>query len=303
MFIRLEAKQSEANWRAYNKPMKTEDTGIKDFKTALSNKTVLVTGASRGIGKAIAIAFARQGARLAICGRDGERLKNTVSEIEAAGGTALSAVVDLLDEQAICQYLASLKKEMAPVQVLINNAGIYRTAAVDGHSSQVWREVLDTNLNAPFIFCRELIAQMVKSGWGRIINISSISGKSGEIYGAAYSASKFGLIGLTEALALELASTGVTVNALCPGWVKTDMAINQLSDPDYTQQMSVTALGKTDAAEAATRLEPMEIARLSVPQMRFIEAEEVADLALYLASDSARGITGQSINICGGMSI
>lgn len=287
--------------------MNVAEDGIKDFKT-LAGKVVLVTGASRGIGKAIAIAFARQGARLAVCARDLERLNQTVSDIKALGADVYSAAVDVLDEAAISTFLAGLKTNFGKIEVLINNAGIYKTLPVNGHSSAEWQQIINTNLSAPFFFCRETAPEMASAGWGRIINISSISGKHGEIYGSAYSASKAGLIGLTQSLALELASSGVTVNAVCPGWVKTDMAVNQLSDPAYRDLISVTVQGEGSTGQASDSSAPsieesIEIARLSVPQMRFIEAEEVANLVLYLASEQARGITGQAINICGGMSI
>jgi ketoreductase len=132
---------------------------------------------------------------------------------------------------------------------------------------------------------------MIGKAWGRIVNISSVSGKTAEAYGAAYSASKFGIIGLTQALALEVAKSGITVNAICPGWVRTDMAIEQLQDPKWC------GLNEIDQSQS------VEIARLSIPQNRFLESEEVADLALFLCSNQARSITGQAINICGGLSL
>jgi ketoreductase len=132
---------------------------------------------------------------------------------------------------------------------------------------------------------------MVERGWGRIINISSISGKTAEIWGSAYSASKFGMIGLTQALALEVARHNITVNAVCPGWVLTEMATEQLQDPQYCE------LTGSDPKDAIAN------AAYSVPQQRMIEPEEVAALVAFLASDRARGITGQAINICGGLSL
>ena len=132
---------------------------------------------------------------------------------------------------------------------------------------------------------------MIERNWGRIINISSISGKVAEAFGAAYSASKFAIIGLTQSMALEAAKHAITVNAICPGWVDTKMAGDQLSDDNY---LSLTEQEPSQA---------LEIARLSVPQMRFIAPEEVASLVVYLCSEQARGITGQAINICGGLSL
>lgn len=262
---------------------------IEEFKANLANRVVLVTGASRGIGKAIALAFARQECRIVIMARDSERLASTAFAVANSGAEVLSQALDIGDEQAVLAGLEVVRQKFGRVDVLVNNAGIYKTSPVVGHSGALWHEIINVNLTAAFILCRELAQPMVSSGWGRIINISSISGKHAEIHGAAYSASKFGLIGLTQALALELAASCVTVNAICPGWVNTDMARGQLADPEWCKLNSVNSE------------ESMEIARLSVPQMRFVEPEEVADLAIYLCGDPARGITGQAINICGGM--
>ena len=263
--------------------------GIKNSQNGLSGKVTLVTGGSRGIGFAIAAAFASQGARVIIQARQSETLAHALSLLQAAGGNVTGQVVDVsIEEQAITS-IGDVIAQFGSIDVLINNAGIYKTAPVEGHASSLWDETMAINLRAPFIYCREVLVGMKKSGWGRIINISSISGKHAEIHGAAYSASKFALIGLTQSLALELAASGVTVNAICPGWVATDLAKSQLSDPEWCKLNSV------DPQES------MELATLAVPQLRFIESDEVADLAVYLASESGRGITGQAINICGGM--
>ncbi len=275
---------------------------LKDFKTEFAGKVVLVTGASRGIGRAIALAFASCGARVAVCSSNSVHLAKLESELKDLGASYFARVVDVKDESAVCHYLTELKQQFGAVQILVNNAGIFKTASVAGHSSEDWKEILQTNLDSAFYFCRELIPDFEQAGWGRIVNISSISGRRGEAHGAAYSASKFGLIGLTESLALELAHTGVTVNAVCPGWVRTDMSVAQLHDPAYRANVEVL-----ESAEQTSRIpsedESVEIARMSVPQQRFIEPEEVAELVLYLSSQAAQGITGQSINICGGMSI
>ncbi len=269
--------------------MANTKTDLKDFKTDLFGKVVLVTGASRGIGRAIALAFAERGARLVIQARSRERLESVASEIRALGAEALSQTLDVKDEDAVTDSLAEVRKKFGSVQILVNNAGIYHTVPLAGHPSSLWNEIINTNLTSAFVYSREVAPAMVSSAWGRIINISSISGKRAEIHGAAYSASKFALIGLSQSLALEFANAGITVNAICPGWVNTEMALGQLADPDWCKLNSVNAE------------ESMEIARLSVPLMRFIEPEEVADLAVYLASDAGRGITGQAINVCGGM--
>lgn len=262
---------------------------LKEAKSSLAGKVVLVTGASRGIGKSIAQAFARQECRLVIMARNKDKLIEAAKELRVYGSEVLTQAVDLANEKALLTALEEVRTSFGNVDVLVNNAGVYKSSPVIAHPSELWHEIMAINLSAAFVLCRELAQAMIDSGWGRIINISSISGKQAEIHGAAYSASKFGLIALTQSLALELASKNITVNAICPGWVNTDMARQQLTDEDWCKLNAVSSD------------ESLLIAKLSVPQLRFVEPEEVAHLALYLASDSAQGITGQAINICGGM--
>src|SRR5262249_41921101 len=184
-----------------------------------------------------------------------------------------------------------VKERLGTPDILVNNAGIYKTEPVRGHSLEIWQEIIDINLTGALLTSRCVLDGMIEKGWGRIINISSISGKSGEAFGAAYSASKYGLIGLSQSMALEVARYGITVNAVCPGWVSTEMAVEQLTDQRWCK------LNSLEPSESE------EIARLSVPQERFISPEEVAELVAYLCTDSARGITGQAMNICGGMAL
>src|SRR5579885_470929 len=233
----------------------------------LLERCALVTGASRGIGKAIAIELARMGAGLMLVARNETHLNNVRSEIERMGGTAVILAVDLAKEESWQILQRRLAEEKTHIDILINNAGIYTTDYIDvdqtpgwdSASSQAWQQTLAVNLTAPFQLCRILAPDMVQKGWGRIVNISSIAGKKAETFGSAYSASKFGLIGLTQSLALELARHGVTVNAVCPGWVETDMAKDQINDPEWCR------LNNIDLEES------LDIARLSVPQMRFIQ--------------------------------
>ncbi len=254
---------------------------------------MLITGASRGIGRACALAFGQLGADLALLSRSAERLSALKAELttNTPDLCVIDSALDVSQSELLKDCLNQVKEKLGGVDILVNNAGVYLTDPVDGHDLDTWRRTIETNLTSAMVASSSVIKEMVAQKWGRVINISSISGKAGEAYGAAYSASKFGLIGLTQSMALEVARFGVTVNAVCPGWVATDMAFGQINDPQWC------ALNNIEPADS------LDIARLSVPQERFIEPSEVASLVVYLATEEARGITGQAINICGGLSI
>jgi NAD(P)-dependent dehydrogenase (short-subunit alcohol dehydrogenase family) len=259
----------------------------------LDGKTAIVTGGSKGIGLAIAQRLCELGANVAICGRDTAGLEKAAEALQTVSGSKVIAqVCDVRNAQSVEDFVGAVKKAFGgKLEILVNNAGIYRTEPVEKHSLPVWEEVLQTNLTGCMLFCRAVLSTMIEQKTGRIINISSVSGRTGEIWASAYSASKFGMIGFTQSLALESAAHGITVNAVCPGWVATDMSIKQLEDPDWCK------LNSLDSQDAKSN------ACFAIPQNRFIEPDEVAGLVAYLASDDARGITGQSINICGGLSL
>lgn len=256
---------------------------------------MLITGASRGIGAAIAEAFARGGADLLLLAFNEDRLQAKASELASLypNSKITSRAVDLSQPEKAEQTLREIQASAGAVHIVVNNAGIYRTASVAGHDLRLWQETMDTNLTSALLTMSIFLPPMLEAGWGRVINISSISGQTAEAHGSAYSASKFAMIGLSQAAALETANKGVTVNAVCPGWVRTDLAVKQIESPQWRE-----LTGMPGSAE-----DSMDFTLLSVPQERFIEASEVAELVTYLASESARGITGQAINICGGLSI
>jgi NAD(P)-dependent dehydrogenase (short-subunit alcohol dehydrogenase family) len=256
-----------------------------------SGRVALVTGGSRGIGKAIALELARHGASVAICARTESQLNAAEEELKSIGQPFIAASCDVREETAVGNLVNRVNNELGAIDILVNNAGIYRTEAVAQHSLATWEDTLKTNLTSAMLFSKGVLKNMIVKQSGRIINISSISGRTGEIWGSAYSASKFGMIGLTQSLALEVAKDNITVNAICPGWVATEMATSQLTDPVYCNMTGTTP------DEAVTN------ACFSIPQNRMIEPDEVAALVVFLASDAARGITGQSINICGGLSL
>lgn len=260
-------------------------------KKESGRRIAFITGASRGIGRAIAERLAQDGYDIALFARSQDLLARLESDLRDLNVTAQAFPVDVSDCEKFSTALQAARETLGAPQVLVNNAGIYYTQAVESHSIDLFREVLETNLTSALNACRFVVSDMKKLGWGRIVNISSISGKVAEAFGAAYSASKFGMIGLTQSLALETAEYGITVNAVCPGWVATEMARAQLNDEAWCK------LNQLEVSQSE------EIARLSVPQKRLIQPEEVAHLVSFLCSENARGITGQSINICGGLSL
>jgi len=286
----LKTPQGKKQASPDDQSLSQKQTFIPDL---FKGKKVLVTGASRGIGRACALSFAGLGADLGLLSLRAEGL-NTLKEDLLHISPDLFIVqeaIDVMQAEQLKVCVDNVKKSLGGIDILINNAGIYITEEANGHSLETWQKTMDTNLTSAMVTCSVVLADMVAQGWGRIINISSMSGKVGEAYGSAYSASKFGLIGLTQSIALEVAAAGVTANAVCPGWVATDMAFDQIQDSKWC---------------GLNQIEPndsMDIARFSVPQQRFIDAAEVAALVTYLASDAARGITGQAINICGGLSV
>lgn len=254
------------------------------FKIDLSKKVVAITGASQGIGKAISEIFSETGAKVILLSRNEEKLIAVVAGLKPAT-TAQYFALDVTNLAEVEKVF----KEIGHIDILINNAGIYFTSSVMEMNIKKWKELLETNLNGAMYCTKAVLKRMKQNKWGRIINIASVSGKVGDAYSSAYNASKFALIGFTQALAQEVARDNITVNAICPGWVETEMAENILHDEKYASlhKIPINDL-KTSSLEA-------------VPIGRYIHPREVGYLALYLASDYAGAITGQSINICGGL--
>jgi len=259
----------------------------KDHHT-LEGKVALVTGGSRGIGHAIALTLAQQGATVAVASRSEEQIKNVAQEINTlTGKESFALVCDVSDSKSVQAMFSTLRNDLKlEVDILVNNAGIAESATIANTSDELWTRQLAINLSGTFFCTRGAVPAMVSKGWGRIINIASIAGKTGAPYTTAYSASKHGVLGLTRSVALELANTGVTVNAICPGYVETEMVSRGVD-------RIATKTGRS--AE-----ETLELLRKMNPQNRFVTVDEVAAMALLLASDDGRGINGQAINIDGG---
>lgn len=244
----------------------------------LTGKTALITGGGRGIGRAIALLFAQHGARVAVAARTREQVETVAHEI---GANAVALVCDVSNPQQVAEIFTDIKPD-----ILVNNAGIAESATFVSTTDEMWHRHLAINLSGTFYCTRAALPAMLERGWGRIINIASIAAKTGAPYIAAYAASKHGVLGLTRSLALEVAARGITVNAICPGYVDTEMTSRGVEN--------ITARTGRSAEEALDVLKKMS------PQNRLTTPEEVAALALLLASDEGRGINGQGINIDGG---
>jgi len=241
---------------------------------SLKGKVAIVTGAGSGIGRAIAIRLARDEAAIAVLDLNGDGAAETAKLITDAGGTALALTVDCSNEAAIKEAAATIRAKFGPITILVNNAGIATFVPYMDITEDQWDQMIRINLKGPHLCCREVIPDMLAAGWGRIINITSSSVQSGSFAQAHYVSSKGGLLGLTKALALEYAPTGITVNMVPPGFIDTPLLRSAPIDAE--------AFAKT------------------LPMKRIGQPEDIAGACAYLASEEAGYVTGQTISTNGG---
>ncbi len=245
-----------------------------------NNRTALVTGAGRGIGKAIAETLARHGVTVICISKSADSCGATAAAINAAGGRAKAMAVDVSDGAAIAKASEELLKEFPVIDILVNNAGITRDGLLFRMSEADWNDVISTNLTSCFHWTKLIGRPMTRARWGRIVNITSVSGIMGNAGQANYSAAKAGMIGFTKTLAREFAGRNITSNAVAPGFIKTDMTTDFVNHPEASAKI----------------LE-------AVPLRRFGEAADIANMTTYLCSEEAGYITGQVFNVDGGMAM
>jgi ketoreductase len=254
-----------------------------------AGRVALVTGATSGIGLAVARLLAGQDHRVFIGARNAENVAATVKELREEGLEVDGAVVDIRSDEEVRSFVRAAVDRFGTIDVLVNNAGRSGGGVTADISDELWYDVIETNLNSVFRVTREVLnaGGLRGKSRGRIINIASTAGKQGVVLGAPYSASKHGVVGFTKALGNELAPTGITVNAVCPGYVETPMA----------QRVRQGYAAAYSTSEAAIR----EKFEAKIPLGRYSTPEEVAGLVGYLASDTAASITSQALNVCGGL--
>ena len=253
----------------------------------LAGRVALVTGGGRGIGRAIAIEFARAGAAVAIAARTAQELESTLAELRSLGGAASAYTVDLADRSGPSRLASEVAAQLGQVDILVNNAGVGSSIdprPVAEFSDGTWDLTIATNLTAPYLLCKAILPSMIARSWGRVVNIASIVAFIGAEAGCAYAASKGGLVAFTKSLALEVAKSGVTANAICPGPVRT-----RTSDLRLTQ---IAADRGIDFAALESGLTPMG---------RRLDPVEIAHVAVFLASERAGAITGQAWNVDAGV--
>ncbi len=252
----------------------------------VKDRVALVTGGGTGIGRGVALALADQGIHVAVCGRRGECLEQTVAQIREHGGSGMGRPADVTNRAEVEKLVSSVVNKWGKIDILVNNAGVSGRTPMDDPDDTRWLNILDVNLTGSYLCAKVVLPHMKDPAYGRIINLSSVLGRFGVPGYAAYCTAKHGILGFTKALALEVAERGITVNAICPTWVDTAMARQGIEE-------TAAVLGIT-----AEDFRAQAIAAL--PMKRIATVEEVAALTLFLCQAEASSITGQAINVCAG---
>jgi 3-hydroxybutyrate dehydrogenase len=256
----------------------------------LVGKVAFITGSASGIGLEIAKTFAQEGAKVVISDLNKEKSDSVAGELREQGYEAFSAPCDVTDEEAFKNALESAHSRFGRIDILVNNAGLQYVSPIEEFPTEKFEFLIKVMLTAPFIGIKHVFPIMKQQGFGRVINMASINGVIGFAGKAAYNSAKHGVIGLTKVAALEGAEHGITVNALCPGYVDTPLVRNQLKDLAITRNVSLERVID-------------DVLLTLVPQKRLLEVSEIADYAAFLASDKARGITGQAVVLDGGYTV
>lgn len=253
---------------------------------SMENRVAVITGGGRGIGAATARALASAGARVVVSARTAAEIDAVREELVERGHQAWSVPCDVTDPDQVGALVEKTRELVGPIQILINNAGVASSAPLNQLTLEEWNRLMAVNATAPFLCTRACLPGMLETGWGRVINVASIAGKIGAPYISGYCASKHAVVGFTRAVAAEVANKGVTVNAVCPGYVDTPM----------TDQSVANIAAKTGLSESEAR----QHLHSTSPQNRLIEPVEVASLIVSLCDPAARGINGQAIVLDGG---
>jgi NAD(P)-dependent dehydrogenase (short-subunit alcohol dehydrogenase family) len=253
----------------------------------LEDRVAVITGGSGGIGRATGLLFADHGAKIALVARHKDGVEEVRKEIESKGGAAIAIAADVSDPSDAYRMAEEATGALGSIDILVAAAGIFTYGHVVDHDDQAWLDLLRVNLYGVYLSDKAVLPSMIENGWGRIINVSATSAFTGSPGWSAQCAAKTGILGLTRALALEVADKGITVNAICPAWVRTEGA-------DEAAEVESEAMGMTVDEYWEWTIESF------YPMRRITEPEEQAHLMLYLASEEAKGLTGQAICLTAG---
>jgi 3-hydroxybutyrate dehydrogenase len=252
----------------------------------LRGRGAVITGGGRGVGAAVAQRLAAAGASVLVAARTAEEIERVAGRLRDEGREAHAATCDVADEASVNRLADAARDRLGHVDILVNNAGVATAAPLHKTTLETWTRMLTVNATGAFLCLKAFLPGMVERRWGRVVNMASVAGLSADRYIAAYAASKHALVGLTRAAAAEVASRGVTVNAVCPSYLHTDM----------TRETIARIVQSTGRSEDET----LDVILQRSPQKRLIEPEEVADMVMFLCSEGARGVTGESLVIDGG---